>query len=72
MSNFYFQPDQPRRIFRTPKTTAEYVGGAGRCTHCPSWLSHCDACHQELRPFSTMDAQREYERGVQARLAGSV
>lgn len=66
--NIYCQPNQPRRIFHTPKTTSEYVAGAGRCSHCPSFQSYCEACRQELSPFKTLAETQEYERGVQARL----
>lgn len=70
MSNNYFKPNEPRQIFRTPKTRELYVGGAGRCSHCPSWQCCCEACRKELSPFKTLEAAQEYERGVQARLAG--
>jgi len=68
VSNIYYQPDQPRQIFRTPKSRELYVGGAGRCSHCPSWRCYCEACRQELSPFKTLEAVQEYERGVQAEL----
>lgn len=71
MPNPYYKPAEPRRIFRTPKTTAQYVGGAGRCNQCPSWNLYCEACRQELNHFKTLEAVQEYERGVQATLAAA-
>lgn len=68
MTNYYYRPNEPRRIFKTPKTTGQYVSGTGRCTHCPSWQNYCEACRQELSACPTFKAMQEYERSIQAGL----
>lgn len=68
MSNIYYEPGKPRRIFKKPLTTDQYVQGVGRCTHCPGRQCYCDACRQELSPFKTIEAAQDYERSVQANL----
>lgn len=68
MSNIYYEPNEPRRIFKTPLSTNQYVQGAGRCNHCPGKQKYCDECRRELSAFKTHEAAQEYERGVQASL----
>lgn len=72
MSNIYYEPNKPRRIYTRPLTTSQYVKGAGRCNHCPSWLIKCEECREELKPYKTIDAIQAYEATVQQRLSEKV
>jgi hypothetical protein len=68
MSNIYYEPNKPRRVFQRPITSSQYIKGAGRCNHCESWLNRCDECRQELSPFKTVEAIETYEATVQLKL----